>query len=108
MSDDHPMSGTNMPPRTTHDVDLGDGHFIDWLYYEGSLCGGVIVHTTTKFESGWCSGAFLTDDRYYKACGRTGPVWSLVGGQQQPTLSPSLLCHCGDHGWVRDGKWVRA
>lgn len=21
------------------------------------------------------------------------------------TVSPSLLCHCGDHGFIRDGKW---
>jgi hypothetical protein len=24
------------------------------------------------------------------------------------TLSPSLLCGCGDHGFVRSGKWVPA
>lgn len=24
------------------------------------------------------------------------------------TFSPSWLCDCGDHGWVRDGKWVPA
>jgi hypothetical protein len=24
------------------------------------------------------------------------------------TCSPSLLCHCGDHGFIRGGKWVRA
>lgn len=24
------------------------------------------------------------------------------------TLSPSLLCGCGDHGFVREGRWVKA
>lgn len=24
------------------------------------------------------------------------------------TISPSLLCRCGDHGFIRDGKWVAA
>ena len=22
------------------------------------------------------------------------------------TISPSILCSCGDHGWIRDGRWV--
>jgi hypothetical protein len=21
------------------------------------------------------------------------------------TLSPSLLCHCGDHGYIQGGRW---
>ncbi len=24
------------------------------------------------------------------------------------TISPSLLCHCGDHGFIREGRWVVA
>ena len=24
------------------------------------------------------------------------------------TVAPSLLCACGDHGFIRDGKWVPA
>lgn len=25
------------------------------------------------------------------------------------TLSPSILCRiCGNHGWIRDGKWISA
>ncbi len=24
------------------------------------------------------------------------------------TLSPSLLCSCGDHGFIREGRWVPA
>lgn len=24
------------------------------------------------------------------------------------TLSPSVLCQCGAHGFIRDGKWVAA
>jgi hypothetical protein len=23
-------------------------------------------------------------------------------------IEPSLLCGCGNHGWIRDGKWVPA
>jgi hypothetical protein len=94
-----------MKPR---DLDLGDGHWLDWSTYKGKRCGGVIYHTSDKTESGICSGAFWISDEYHKDCGRTGPVWSLSGTFEGPTLSPSFLCHCGDHGFVRDGKWVRA
>jgi len=24
------------------------------------------------------------------------------------TVSPSVLCSCGDHGFIREGRWVRA
>lgn len=39
------------------------------------------------------------------------PIWSMSGSLEggDLTLSPSLLCGtCGDHGFVRDGKWVPA
>ena len=35
------------------------------------------------------------------------PKWT-VESWEPLTLSPSLLCHCGDHGFVRQGRWVRA
>ena len=94
--------------KKDHDLDLGDGHWIDWTSYKGERCGGIITHTSTKTESGLCSGSFWTDDRYHKDAGRTGPVWQLSGTQEKPTLAPSFLCHCGDHGFIRDGRWVRA
>lgn len=42
------------------------------------------------------------------------PIWDAawlvdhVGDLAFLTLSPSLLCGCGDHGFVREGKWVPA
>lgn len=108
MPEDHPHSGVNHPPRETHDVDLGDGHYIDWSSYQGSICGGIITHRTDKTESGWCAGSFWIDDRYNKACGTKHAIWGFNGNLQTPELTPSFLCHCGDHGFVRNGKWVRA
>jgi len=35
------------------------------------------------------------------------PKWQ-VASYEPLTLSPSLLCNCGDHGFIRDGKWVPA
>ncbi len=36
-----------------------------------------------------------------------GPAWD-VESWEPLTLSPSLLCSCGDHGFVRAGRWVPA
>jgi hypothetical protein len=75
-----------------HDLDLGDGHWLDWLD-DG---GGLLTHTSTKTESGYCGGAFQA--------GR----WFMTGTKESPTFSPSFVCHCGDHGFIQNGKWVRA
>lgn len=104
MIEDHPMSGT----ERSFDLDLGDGHWLTWSAFHEKTCGGIITHTSEKTESGLCSGAFWINDEYHKASGRTGPVWQMNGGPECPTLSPSFVCHCGDHGFIREGKWVRA
>lgn len=33
--------------------------------------------------------------------------WQLVSRDPLHT-EPSILCSCGDHGWIRDGQWVSA
>jgi hypothetical protein len=35
------------------------------------------------------------------------PLWQ-VESWEPLTLSPSVLCSCGWHGWIRQGRWVRA
>lgn len=36
------------------------------------------------------------------------PVWRVVS-REPLTLEPSLLCTaCGNHGWIRGGRWVPA
>ena len=36
-----------------------------------------------------------------------GARWQ-VQSTEPLTLSPSIPCHCGDHGFIRDGRWVAA
>jgi hypothetical protein len=97
--------------KPIHDLDLGDGHWLDWTSYQGQRCGGIITHTcaiSPTNETGLCSGSFWIDgNAFYRAQGTTRPIWQLTGPDTAPTMTPSFLCHCGDHGWVRDGKWVR-
>ena len=91
-----------------YDLDLGDGHWLKWTEFHGVRCGGIIYHTDSKAEDGICCGSFWTDKSYNESSGTNHAIWSINGGDEKPTLSPSFLCHCGDHGFIRDGKWVRA
>lgn len=107
----------------THDLDLGDGHWLDWAYYEGELCGGIISHTKTEALKAKqradpnypdnavdspCQGAFTIAGSKWEQMRPGCAKWQMSGTKEVPTLSPSFLCHCGDHGWVRGGRWVRA
>jgi hypothetical protein len=105
------------------DVDLGDGHTLTWTNYEGERVGGIIRHTKSpelmanqlahagspEHVFPWCDGAFWIRGNKFTAKHRdAAPQWDMTGTFECPTLSPSFLCHCGDHGFVRNGKWVRA
>jgi hypothetical protein len=106
------------------DLDLGDGHWLRWTCWkpdrsipsnaerfkdvpDDPRCGAIVTHTTDKTESGWCEGSImfsgLTRDRSFP----NHAAWT-VESWEPLTLSPSLLCGCGDHGFIRGGKWVRA
>lgn len=92
------------------DIDLGDGHWLRWSTYQGERCGGIIRHVMPN-ERGFCEGAFwLRDSSFIRAHddGTKRPQWDLTGTEESPTLTPSFQCHCGDHGFVTEGKWVRA
>lgn len=53
-----------------------------------------------------CEGAITFDVPVARAH-FSGPYWT-VESWEPLTLSPSLRCHCGDHGYIRGGKWVPA
>jgi hypothetical protein len=89
-------------------IDLGDDHQarivpfggdpnsgIDYYHKtpEGKPCGGFITITGSAWAKEFSPGSIVT--------------WELVSADPL-TLSPSLLCECGDHGFIREGKWVPA
>lgn len=120
-----------MPPdRDDYDVDLGDGHYLKFFSWNPDdlpqnrelynvppgepmpkvkRCGASVYHD--KPDGTPCGAAVYfkdvaKDEAYEKAFGdRT--AWT-VESWDPLTLSPSLLCMvCGDHGFIRNGKWVR-
>ena len=89
--------------------DLGSEHFISpTLHARGcSLVGtGGFLIMHFKPDGGMCEGALSTCPAQ---CGQ-GRHWTadVSGGPEFVTLSPSVLCSCGDHGFVRLGRWVAA
>ena len=92
------------PPKNA--VDIGGGHRIQFVTWEGEVCAINDYHL--KADGQWCRG--FVDFKGSKWALQFGPDtgWDVVS-REPLTLSPSLLCRaCGDHGFIREGKWVKA
>ena len=91
------------------ELDLGDNHRLVFFGYKGedrAGCG-VVHHIGKTGET--CTGLIPFEGRSWaQAFNNTITAWKVE--QDEPiTLSPSILCKaCGDHGFIREGKWVRA
>ncbi len=90
-------------------IDLGEGHWITLSRYEDEISGLSDYHLTP--EGKVCAGFIAFEGRAWArkfADGLAGHAWK-VECEDPLTLSPSLLCRaCGDHGFIRNGRWVRA
>ena len=91
----------------TDRIDIGDGHSITYSEYDGEIAGIVVFHHAP--DGSECSGWVPFRGSAWERSFNVGiPSWDVV--QKDPlTLTPSILCRaCGDHGFIRNGKWVRA
>lgn len=98
------------PVPERFDLDLGDGHWLTFVDYKGDpRAGARQPHLTDKTETGMCEGWITFEGSAWAAeFDNRIPTWK-VECWEPLTLSPSLLCRgCGDHGFIRAGKWVRA
>lgn len=90
-------------------LDLGDNHTLTFAsYLEDAHAGASIMHL--KPDGSPCDSFIAFADRSWAKEFSPGSIATWVVEQEEPlTLSPSLLCRaCGDHGFIREGKWVRA
>lgn len=91
------------PGRRLRGLDLGDDHYLELSHGyempEDECVGGTITHK--KPDGSWCQGWIGFVD------GFGPPTWS-VESWDPLSCSPSFLCHCGDHGFIKGGRWVRA
>lgn len=102
------------------DLDLGEDHllfFVGWspdrslnshlahLPDVEKYCA-VITHKNSDGDR--CIAAITFDSEVSRAAEpRKQSKWT-VESWEPLTVSPSILCSCGDHGFIRAGKWVRA
>ena len=102
------MSNTYGEDVNDFDLDLGNQHRLRWVTYADGMkrFGATIFHPDLKKPVEWCASGILWD----VLPNDVSPVWQLQGqADEHITVSPSLLCLlCGDHGFIRDGKWVSA
>lgn len=92
------------------EIDLGDGHRIVFSEYQGEKRAGAnVLHPPVE---GKCSGQgwIAFEGRSWARQFTSNPIATWKVEQEEPlTLSPSILCRaCGDHGFIREGRWVRA
>lgn len=109
-------------------IDLGYGHRLRFAEWSPDLsipanaerygdiadqfpvtAGAIVEHdmpVSDRFPEGHCEG-YINFDLPLVREHFSGPYWQVVTWEPL-TLSPSLQCHCGDHGYIRDSVWVPA
>lgn len=105
--------GLQLPEGVTPSLDLGDDHMLEWIVSRDGtnrIIGAMVWHSParppTELETPWCCGSVLWEDW---GIGQRHPLWQLQGEPgPDMTLVPSILCSCGDHGYVVKGRWKRA
>ena len=122
----------------TPDVELGTGHSLIWTSWApdldlnpqyravpaqapGEHYGAIIRHpagpnvkpwASEFFGPGICEGGVVFDTPTTQAVDAISHAGGRARWQVQSwdplTISPSVLCDCGDHGFIREGRWVPA
>ncbi|MDE2096690.1 MAG: hypothetical protein KGL39_05530 [Patescibacteria group bacterium] len=104
------MKEITTPNGQRADLDLGDGHYLRFFRHQGvdHSTGGILYHPDPRSDTGWCSVGVYWERHYPEEQGKV--TWTLQSGAAEPiTLAPSIRClTCGDHGFIRNGKWIRA
>lgn len=85
------------------------GHIAD-IIIANPVCGVIVIHRC-KTETGWQEGSihFKTPATAHWEPNEAAHCWD-VHSWIPLHVEPSLLSHCpcNDHGFIREGKWVRA
>lgn len=86
------------------DLYLGNDVWIRWTSgSSGERDSALVIHKKAPGKYCWGSISLKNDPD-----AATRPTWEFDGNWEKPTLSPSVLCWCKFHGWIREGRWVNA
>lgn len=104
---------------TGEPLDIGHGHtirFTRWSpdrelnpqYADAPDIDPVGLHVDHLTPDGKpCAGGITFDSEAARKLRVGREMWTLVS-LDPLTVTPSLLCHCGDHGFITNGRWVPA
>lgn len=70
-----------------------------------------LIYRHRRPDGRWCEGAITFDGEVQRKVEPNRTNRWAVTSWDPLTLSPSLLCKadgCGDHGFIREGKWIPA
>jgi len=106
-------------PGREDEHDLGDGHSFVWLGdREGNVIGLIEHHPNgpdatpgAKYCGGYVAWVASNAQRGVSPpyTARHQLVAGGPGAEDALTIAPSLACrNCSSHGFIRDGRWVRA
>lgn len=91
-----------------HGYPLGHQH---WYTIEvdqqGREVGCLVWHPHPSTPGGIHAGGVLFDTEAGQATQRNAAHWHLVS-RDPLHIEPSVLCSCGDHGFIRNGRWESA
>lgn len=95
------------PLEMVPDVVLDDDHFLVFIHSAetGERVGAIMRHY--KADGELCTANLFFDTPQARKHFAGKAAW-IVKRWDPLTLEPSLVCHCGDHGFIRNGKWVKA
>lgn len=108
-------------PPNHYDLDLGYEHYLKFTSWRPDRelnpqyaeipdierCGAIVWHRNKETGGVCCSGIHF-DRPNVRAVFGDKTCWK-VESEDPLTTSPSLLCmQCGDHGFIRNGKWIVA
>lgn len=91
-------------------TDIGGGHKIKFTSFKDDQYAGLRDKHLRPDNGQECEGFITIAGGEWAKEFEGHDIEKWVMESKEPlTLSPSLLCRiCGDHGFIRQGKWVKA
>jgi hypothetical protein len=68
---------------------------------------GLLIFHTSAETGKPCAGFVTFAGEVQREVAPNAATWDVVSWDPL-TITPSVLCSCGDHGFIREGRWVRA
>lgn len=100
------MSRTPEPDQVGRDI--GGGHRVVMFKDDGAISASGLIDYHLKPDGSPCGGSSIRFDLPENLYVPPEAKWQLIS-LNPLHLEPSLLCRiCGDHGFIRNGRWEKA